>query len=94
MCLSFGVLTGHYGREWTTDALYVSSAEDSILTHFKIEINIQQNVTFSNEYIIWQVIKLSIYFFFIKVIPWCLDIGSLYFRHSLNKILIYSVITI
>lgn len=28
----------------------VSSGADSILTHFKININIQQNVTFSNEY--------------------------------------------
>lgn len=50
MCLSFGVLTRHYGRERTTDALDVSSGADSILTHFKININIQQNVTFSNEY--------------------------------------------
>ena len=38
MCLSSGVLTGHHGREWTTDALYVSSGDDSILTHFKIEL--------------------------------------------------------
>lgn len=44
------MLTRHYGREWTTDALDVSSGADSILTHFKININIQQNVTFSNEY--------------------------------------------
>lgn len=66
MCLSSGVLTGHHGREWTTDALYVSSGDDSILTHFKIEINIQQNVTLSNEYIIWQVIKLSIFFSSLK----------------------------
>ena len=63
MYLSFGVLTRHYGREWTTDALDVSSGADSILTHFKININVKQNVTFSNEYIIWQVMKLSIYFF-------------------------------
>lgn len=65
MYLPFAVLTRHQGREWTTNALHVSSGAGSILAHFKIntETNIQQNVTFSNEYIIWKVMKLSIYYF-------------------------------